>query len=92
VEAVGVAGPPARVQALGLALAEATAATRLCPLGRMQSPPLGWHHGGRPRLGELLRWIDIERPVGGIADGDDQRDVGRRSGTAAARRNSKLDG
>jgi hypothetical protein len=36
-------------------------ASRFCPAGRMQFPPLTWHHDGRPALGELVTWIDSER-------------------------------
>ena len=64
VEAVGAAGPPARIRSLALTLAKRSTASRMCPLGQMQSPPVGWHHGGLPRLGSLLRWIDIESPRG----------------------------
>jgi hypothetical protein len=35
--------------------------SRFCPAGRMQFPPLIWHHDGRPVLGELVTWIDAER-------------------------------
>jgi hypothetical protein len=35
--------------------------SRFCPAGRMQFPPLTWHHDGRPALGELITWIDAER-------------------------------
>lgn len=34
--------------------------TRLCPLGRMQEPPLTWRHDGRPALGDLVTWTDWE--------------------------------
>jgi hypothetical protein len=34
--------------------------TRVCPLGRMQLPPLDWHHDGQPVLAPLVRWIDLE--------------------------------
>lgn len=34
--------------------------TRVCPIGRMQFPPLTWHHDGRPGLMSLVRWIDFE--------------------------------
>ena len=34
--------------------------TRLCPLGRMQEPPLTWRHDGRPTLGDLVTWTDWE--------------------------------
>jgi len=36
-------------------------ATRLCPLGQMQNPPLGWRHDGRALLGDLVRWTDWEQ-------------------------------
>jgi hypothetical protein len=36
-------------------------ATRLCPLGQMQNPPLTWRHDGRLLLGELVRWTDWEQ-------------------------------
>lgn len=32
---------------------------RVCPLGQMQQPPLSWHHEGRGRLGQLVRWTDL---------------------------------
>ncbi|MGD0017401.1 MAG: acyl-CoA reductase [Verrucomicrobiia bacterium] len=28
---------------------------RVCPIGRMQRPPLWWYHDGRPNLAELVR-------------------------------------
>jgi len=34
--------------------------SRLCPAGRMQYPPLTWHHEGRPVLADLVTWIDSE--------------------------------
>jgi Acyl-CoA reductase (LuxC) len=34
--------------------------TRICPLGRMQEPPTGWRHDGRPTLGDLITWTDWE--------------------------------
>lgn len=37
-------------------------ASRVCPLGRMQQPPLAWRHDGRPALAGMVRWIDIESP------------------------------
>jgi hypothetical protein len=36
-------------------------AKRVCPLGRMQNPPLDCRHDGRPPLGELLTWCDWEK-------------------------------
>jgi hypothetical protein len=35
-------------------------ATRVCPLGQMQNPPLAWRHDGRPALGDLVVWTDWE--------------------------------
>lgn len=37
--------------------------TRVCPLGRMQHPPLTWRHDGRPVLGDLVTWTNHERPM-----------------------------
>ena len=34
--------------------------SRFCPAGRMQFPPLTWHHEGRQTLAELVTWIDAE--------------------------------
>ncbi|MGB0419879.1 MAG: acyl-CoA reductase [Limisphaerales bacterium] len=34
--------------------------SRICPIGSMQQPPLGWRHDGRPALGDLVRWVDWE--------------------------------
>jgi len=47
IECVGVAGEAPR----GLEIA---GVSRLCPLGRMQRPPLAWPRGGRPPLASLL--------------------------------------
>jgi hypothetical protein len=35
-------------------------ASRICPLGRMQFPPVTWHAEGLPNLGSLVRWVDFE--------------------------------
>jgi hypothetical protein len=35
-------------------------ATRICPIGQMQAPPLAWRHDGRPCLGDLVLWTDLE--------------------------------
>ena len=34
---------------------------RVCPLGRMQDPPLTWRHDGRPALADLVAWTDWEQ-------------------------------
>jgi hypothetical protein len=36
-------------------------ASRVCPLGQMQNPPLAWRHDGRPALGDLITWTDWEQ-------------------------------
>ncbi len=33
---------------------------RVCPVGRMQEPPLAWRHDGRPALADLVEWTDME--------------------------------
>jgi hypothetical protein len=38
-------------------------ATRVCPLGRMQHPPLTWRHDGRPPFGDLVTWTDFEESL-----------------------------
>lgn len=35
-------------------------ASRLCPLERMQLPPLTWHQDGASSLAALVRWVDFE--------------------------------
>ncbi|MHC5020990.1 MAG: acyl-CoA reductase [Planctomycetota bacterium] len=46
------------------ALAEELAAIgvpRICRPGRAQSPGAGWHQDGRPALGDLVSWTELER-------------------------------
>ena len=57
--AVGVAVPPDRLIPLADGLGR-LGAGRICPIGRMQHPPIGWHHDGRFQLLDLLRWVDLE--------------------------------
>jgi len=59
ISTVGLAAVPPRDHALALALAQ-WGAPRICPLGRMQRPPLSWRHDGRPSLGDLVLWTDWE--------------------------------
>ncbi|MBI3358734.1 MAG: hypothetical protein HY037_04010 [Nitrospirae bacterium] len=58
-QAVGIAAPPARMEGmlhqLGL-----LGANRICPIGKMQKPLLTWHHDGRFRILDLLRFVDWE--------------------------------
>jgi len=59
VSTVGLAAPEARAWELATQLAR-WGVTRVCPLGRMQNPPLTWRHDGRPALGDLVTWTDFE--------------------------------
>ncbi len=58
-EAVGVSADPARTTTLAATLG-ALGVSRICPIGTMQHPPLSWRHGGRPRVGDLVRWVGVE--------------------------------
>ncbi len=60
VSTVGLEAPEERVAELAAAFAR-WGATRICPLGEMQKPPLTWRHDGRPALGDLITWTDWER-------------------------------
>jgi hypothetical protein len=60
VSTVGLAALEDRAPALATQLARWGAA-RVCPLGRMQEPPLTWRHDGRPGLGDLVTWTDWEQ-------------------------------
>ena len=51
--------PAARPDAEWLASLD-LGASRYCPLGAMQRPPLTWHQDGAPPLGALVRWVDLE--------------------------------
>ena len=35
----------------------------MAALGRMGAPAAGWHHDGRPGLGDLVTWTDLEPSV-----------------------------
>jgi acyl-CoA reductase LuxC len=59
VSAVGIAAPEEKVNEIAMQLAR-WGATRVCPLGQMQNPPLTWRHDGRPALGDLITWTDLE--------------------------------
>ena len=58
-EAVGVAAGLERMATLADTLG-ALGVSRVCPIGTMQHPPLSWRHGGRPRVGDLVRWVGVE--------------------------------
>jgi len=59
VSTVGLAAPRAKAEDLALQLAR-WGATRICPIGRMQNPPLTWRHDGSPPLANLITWTDWE--------------------------------
>ena len=56
---IGHAGFAGELPALAR-LAVAAGASRVCPLGRMQLPPLDWNHDGMSPLRPLVRWLDVE--------------------------------
>jgi hypothetical protein len=60
ISTVGVAAPEDKIEAIAGELAR-WGATRVCPLGKMQAPPLTWRHDGRPPLADLVRWVDWEQ-------------------------------
>jgi hypothetical protein len=59
VSTVGLGVPEHKLEELATQLAR-WGATRVCPLGRMQNPLLTWRHDGRPALGDLITWTDLE--------------------------------
>ena len=56
----GIAAPDERVEELATGFAR-FGVTRVCPIGRMQSPPLTWRHDGQPALVNLVTWTDWEQ-------------------------------
>jgi hypothetical protein len=60
VSTVGIAAPEEKLDEIATQLAR-WGATRICPLDQMQNPPLLWRHDGRPALGDLVTWTDLER-------------------------------
>ena len=59
VSTVGIAAPRQKSEDLAMQLAR-WGATRICPIGKMQCPPLTWRHDGRPPLADLITWTDWE--------------------------------
>ena len=59
ISTVGVAASEHQTEELAWQLAR-WGVTRVCPVGRMQNPPLTWRHDGRPALGDLVTWTDVE--------------------------------
>ncbi|HVU08469.1 MAG TPA: acyl-CoA reductase [Verrucomicrobiae bacterium] len=62
VSTVGIAAPEEKNSEIAIQLAR-WGATRICPLGQMQNPPLAWRHDGRPALSDLVTWVDFEQNV-----------------------------
>jgi len=60
-QAVGIAVPTERQPQIVPPLAQ-LGVNRICPVGKMQKPPMTWHHDGRFRLLNLLRFVDWENP------------------------------
>ncbi len=60
VSTVGLACAATQAAELAHRLAQ-WGARRICPLGQMQNPPIGWRHDGRPALGDLVTWCDWEK-------------------------------
>jgi hypothetical protein len=60
ISTVGLAASTAEAPELARKFAR-LGAKRICPLGQMQRPPLGWRHDGRPPLGDLVNWCDWEK-------------------------------
>lgn len=60
VSTVGIAAGVDQAAQLAMQLAR-WGVTRVCPIGRMQNPPLTWRHDGRPALGDLVQWTDWEQ-------------------------------
>ena len=60
VSTVGLAAPDDKAPALATELAR-WGVPRICPVGRMQEPPLLWRHDGRPALADLIAWTDWEQ-------------------------------
>ncbi len=56
---VALAGCDGHGPALAARLAE-LGASRVCAPGRLQCPPLDWHHDGQRLLGPIARWSDLE--------------------------------
>jgi hypothetical protein len=56
---VGLAATASQHNDLAMQLAR-WGATRICPIGQMQNPPLTWRHDGRPPLADLITWTNLE--------------------------------
>jgi hypothetical protein len=61
-QSVGVGGPADALRAVA-AVVGPLGASRVAPLGEMAWPPPHWQHDGRPPLGDLVRWCEMESPA-----------------------------
>jgi hypothetical protein len=59
VSTVGLAAVDHHLSELAAKLAQ-WGVPRVCPVGRMQEPPVAWRHDGRPALGDLVTFTDWE--------------------------------
>jgi hypothetical protein len=59
ISTVGVAPQIERMTEFANQLA-ALGVHRVCPVGRMQRPPLWWYHDGQPNLASLVRWTEFD--------------------------------
>lgn len=59
VSTVGLAASDERAEKIAQRLAN-WGVTRICPVGKMQEPPLTWRHDGRPSLADFVTWTDWE--------------------------------
>jgi len=58
-QAAGIAASEPRRVLLAEALARA-GVNRICLIGRMQQPPVGWPQDGRHFIADRVRWVDLE--------------------------------
>ncbi len=63
ISTVGIAGrlPAGRLSSRLENVFLSLGVSRFCAAGRMQFPPLAWHHDGRSSLGDLVTWMDAEK-------------------------------
>ncbi len=60
-QAAGLSVAEDRLRALSEALGN-SGFNRICPLGKMQEPPVDWSQDGHRFLVDRLRWVDLEKP------------------------------
>ncbi|MFB5660258.1 acyl-CoA reductase [Alteribacillus sp. HJP-4] len=67
VQTAGISCPPQKLQQLIYTLGDC-GVNRICSIGEMSLPEPGWHHDGRPNLGEFVYWCDVESSVERITE------------------------